>query len=303
MGAFELTAGPPSAPSFLAASAGDKQVSLSWVAPADNGSPITQYTVTPYIGVTAQPAVEVAAPATSTAVTGLTNRTTYSFFVTATNAIGTSPSSNQSAAVTPEPLASVTSLSISGGGPAYGHETAVTFTASVTPASPVPSGTVTIKSGTVVLCTITLPAARHCSLSAAKLGAGTHRVAAYYGGDSDFDPSVSGKDSLVIGKASSRAALTLSPTKVTYGDEQVEKFSVTVTPQFAGTTPTGKVAVMAGTLTLCVITLSDGKGSCWLSPAQSKVLAAGSHTIVGSYGGDSNFNGTKSKGEVLTVRG
>ena len=58
---------------------------------SDGGSPITGYTVTPYIGATAQTPVQVGASATTTTVTGLTNGTGYTFKVTATNAVGTSP--------------------------------------------------------------------------------------------------------------------------------------------------------------------------------------------------------------------
>ena len=69
---------------------------MSWTAPSSNGgSAITSYTVTPYIGSTAQTPVTVTGnpPATSTTVTGLTNGTAYTFTVSATNAIGTGPAS------------------------------------------------------------------------------------------------------------------------------------------------------------------------------------------------------------------
>ena len=53
-------------------------------------APITGYTITPYIGSTAQTSVPVlSGSATSAAVTGLTNGTAYTFTVTATNNIGT----------------------------------------------------------------------------------------------------------------------------------------------------------------------------------------------------------------------
>ena len=72
-------------------------------APANNGgSPITGYTITPYIGSTAQADDPAAASATSASVTGLTNNTTYTFTVKATNAIGTGPESTSSNAVTPQ---------------------------------------------------------------------------------------------------------------------------------------------------------------------------------------------------------
>ena len=51
--------------------------------------------MTPFIGSTAQTPVTVTGnpPATSTTVTGLTNGTSYTFTVSATNAIGTGPAS------------------------------------------------------------------------------------------------------------------------------------------------------------------------------------------------------------------
>src|SRR5207249_1376254 len=72
----------------------------------NGGSTITKYTVTPFIGSTAQTPVTVTGspPATSTTVSGLTNGTSYTFSVTATNANGTGPASSPSNAVTPSNL-------------------------------------------------------------------------------------------------------------------------------------------------------------------------------------------------------
>jgi hypothetical protein len=92
---------PPAAPSNVSAVAGNGSATVSWTAPNDGGSAITSYTVTPYVGGVAQPAASVNAPATSAQVTGLTNGTAYTFTVTATNAVGTSPASAPSNAVTP----------------------------------------------------------------------------------------------------------------------------------------------------------------------------------------------------------
>ena len=93
----------PGAPDGVAASAGNGRRPVSWTAPADGGSPITSYTVTPYVGGVAQPATTVTGspPATTTPITGLTNGTAYTFTVSATNAIGTGPASAASNAVTP----------------------------------------------------------------------------------------------------------------------------------------------------------------------------------------------------------
>jgi Domain of unknown function (DUF4082)/Fibronectin type III domain len=93
----------PSAPTGVSATGGSQSARVTWTASANDGdSPITGQTVTPYLGATAQTPVQVAASATSATVSGLTNGTGYTFKVTATNAIGTSPASAASNAVTPQ---------------------------------------------------------------------------------------------------------------------------------------------------------------------------------------------------------
>ena len=88
----------PNAPTGVSATAGDTTASVSWTAPGDGGSPITSYTVTPS---PADGTVTMTGP-TSATVTGLTDGTTYTFTVTATNLIGTSDPSAPSNQVTPQ---------------------------------------------------------------------------------------------------------------------------------------------------------------------------------------------------------
>jgi hypothetical protein len=93
----------PAAPTEVIATAGEGNATVTWAAPASGGSAITQYTITPYIGSTAQPASTVTGspPTTSATIAGLTDGTTYTFTVSATNAVGTGPPSSSSNAVTP----------------------------------------------------------------------------------------------------------------------------------------------------------------------------------------------------------
>ncbi len=97
----------PGAPTGVTATAANGSATVSWTAPSNSGgSAISGYTVTPYIGTTAQTPVTVNGnpPATSTTVTGLTNGTSYTFTVSATNSSGTGPASTPSNAVTPSAL-------------------------------------------------------------------------------------------------------------------------------------------------------------------------------------------------------
>jgi hypothetical protein len=99
-------AGPPTAPgapTAVNATAGNASATVSWAAPPSGNSPITSYTVTPYIGTVAQPPTTITGspPATGTAITGLTNATAYTFTVSATNAVGAGPASAASNSVTP----------------------------------------------------------------------------------------------------------------------------------------------------------------------------------------------------------
>ena len=66
---------PPSTPTGVSAASARSQALVSWGEPvSDGGSPITAYTVTPYIGNAAQTPIEVAASERSALVTGLAQR-------------------------------------------------------------------------------------------------------------------------------------------------------------------------------------------------------------------------------------
>ena len=98
-GFAQLPSLAPAPPTNVVAIAADGQATVTWDAPAsDGGSAITSYTVTSDPdGITA---VVDGSTLTST-VLGLTNGTSYTFTVTATNAVGTSEASASSNAVTP----------------------------------------------------------------------------------------------------------------------------------------------------------------------------------------------------------
>ena len=100
---------------------------------------------------------------------------------------------------------------------------------------PVPTGTVLVKKSTTTLCTITLSAAKgSCSLTASELPARTFSVYASYARTANFYGSLATK-SLTVMKASTKTTLKLSSAKVTLGQEQLERLTVTVSPEYPGT--------------------------------------------------------------------
>jgi alpha-tubulin suppressor-like RCC1 family protein len=87
---------------------GDHGATVTWLAPLASPAPIVAYVVTPFIGQVAQPETRFNSAATTETVTGLANGSTYTFHVTAINALGNdSASSNASNPVTPPGVTAV----------------------------------------------------------------------------------------------------------------------------------------------------------------------------------------------------
>ena len=95
-------------------------VAVAWTAPTGTGGKtITSYTVTPFIGATAQ--TTTTTTGTSVSVTGLTQGSTYTFKVKATNANGTGLDSTASSSIVVPTIATINFLVIAGGGGSGGQ--------------------------------------------------------------------------------------------------------------------------------------------------------------------------------------
>jgi hypothetical protein len=102
-GCSPLSATVPSAPSGVNATAASASAVVSWLAPANGGSLISGYSVASSPGGHSC----TTSGGTSCSVTGLTNGTSYTFTVQATNSVGTGPASAPSNAVVPTSGATV----------------------------------------------------------------------------------------------------------------------------------------------------------------------------------------------------
>ena len=156
---------PPGAPTAVVATPGNGQATVSWTAPTSTGSgPITGYTVRASQDTTKS--CTWTTGALSCAVTGLTNGTSYTFTVRATNGAGTGAASAVSNAVFPAGVPTapggVTAVQTSGGGTSpsvkidwtapsnNGGATITSFTATSNPAG----GTCTVFGAGATTCTI-----------------------------------------------------------------------------------------------------------------------------------------------------
>ncbi len=102
---FTVNAVVAGAPTSSVATAGDTQVSVSFVAPSNTGgTSITGYTVT----VSPADVAPVNGAASPIVVTGLTNGRAYTFTVTADNSAGTGPASSASNPATPKAAQTIT---------------------------------------------------------------------------------------------------------------------------------------------------------------------------------------------------
>lgn len=115
----------PSAPTIGTAAAGNAQATVRWTPGGNGGSPITSFQVQVRTGTTVVRTITgIAATATSTVVTGLTNGTAYNFRVLAVNARGSGPLSAASNTVTPATVPGAPRIGTATAGAAGGALTA-----------------------------------------------------------------------------------------------------------------------------------------------------------------------------------
>jgi hypothetical protein len=192
-----------------------------------------------------------------------------------------------------------TAMALSAASVVYGREQTERVSVSVDDVlGTVPTGTVTIKAGDTVACTVPLKGGKgSCTVPAAKFGPGAVHLAAFYGGGISFQTSQSFTHAFTVKKATTKTALGLNHPSATFGKEQAERVFVAVAPQFGGT-PTGTATIKAGTRTVCRIALKAGKGSCVLT---AREFSPGTYQLTASYPGKGGFTGSASTPKTLKV--
>ena len=153
-----------------------------------------------------------------------------------------------------------------------------------------PTGTAQFFDGAVLVGTATLDGTGKATIDltgSGSLAVGSHSLTAKYSGDSEFASVTSTAVTHAVTKASSSSVVTTTVTSSLnpsiYGD--VVTLSIHVSSS-VGIQPTGSVTIVDGTTTLGTPALDSSGNATFTNPA----FTAGSHTIVVTYSGDSNYN-------------
>jgi uncharacterized repeat protein (TIGR02543 family) len=277
------TAGKPGAPTTVTASDGAiKESIISWSAPAsDGGSPILEYTATANGGAKCETSL------TSCTITGLADGTTYTFTVTATNALGTSDASSSATAATasrPSAPSSVTASAdgvkesiiswavpaFDGGSAITGYTATASSGASCTTAST--SCTITgLADGTTYTFTVTATSALGTSDASASATAKT--ADGIGGGSSPSTPSVQSSGTQT---SEQNNVTTLSPVTVV-GVAKANIPTIEISPSSSGNNGTSISVKVDAASKKFVANLSIVEGKLVLTP---EVGFSGKKTIT-----------------------
>ena len=162
----------------------------------------------------------------------------------------------------------------------------VTLTATVNSSgSGTPTGSVTFNDGSNVLGTGTLSNGT-ASFTTSALSVSSHSITATYGGDTNFNGSTSPTLNQAVNQAPVTLALASTPNPASYA--QAVTISVSITPQFGGQA-SGTVLFEDNGAALGTVSLINNVASL-----STNTLSVGQHSLVASYSGDTNFQGSVS---------
>jgi hypothetical protein len=194
------------------------------------------------------------------------------------------------ATLTVDRLSSTTSVSVSPAAPVRGQD--VTFTADVGPSTA--TGTVQFAlDGNAVGGPVAVAGGEATSSAVPDIAAGPHSVTATYSGDADHLGSDDDTDFGVTRNASTTVVVDVDPDTIVVGDDVVVDVDVTPAPQ-GGTV---QLAV-DGTNHGAPVTVSPttGEGTATLTG-----LGVGPHSIVATFSGDDDLDGSTSTAFPVTV--
>ena len=174
----------------------------------------------------------------------------------------------------------------------------VVFTATITPAAPAPTGTVTFQDGgtNIAGCVNRSVAAGAATCTTAALAVGSHTVTAVYSGNATYATSTSAPVTQVVTMGSTTTVVVASVNPSVSGQSVTYTATVSAVAPAAGTR-TGTMAFEDGGVVIAgcgaKAVAAGGTATCAIA-----YTGPGTHTITAIYSGDGNFNDSTSA--VLT---
>lgn len=157
-----------------------------------------------------------------------------------------------------------------------------------------PSGTVQFLDGTTVLGTGTL-ASGVATYNLALTGSSKHSITATYEGDTNYSTATSSAVSVSGSLVSTTTSLTSSSYATSYGTSVTLTSAITPSSTVDSTSPTGTITFTDSVQGVVgTATLSSGSTTLDLS-----TLTAGTHSLVATYSGDTNYAASSSTTSVV----
>ncbi|MGD0444727.1 MAG: Ig-like domain repeat protein [Edaphobacter sp.] len=193
--------------------------------------------------------------------------------------------------------ASTTALSLSAASVNEGG--AFTFTATVSPHSPLPTGTITFLSDGKPAGSSALMVAGSASVSNVNLtiASGTHIITAVYSGDTNYQSSASAPVSFAVGTAGLPSTTTVTVTPSTAVQGTAVTVSTAISPAVPIPTGTAQL-ILDGNLYGSPVALTGANTNLSLL---TNTLQAGSHVVRVFYSGDSSHQASSSAEVSMTI--
>ena len=177
----------------------------------------------------------------------------------------------------------------------------VTFTATITPVAPAPTGTVTFQDGgiNIATCVARAVAVRVATCTTSTLAVASHSVTAVYSGDATHAGSTSAAAVQVVNRGTTSSVVTSSANPSASGQTVTYTMAVTATAPASGRR-TGTVDFQEAGVTIggcgAKAVAAAGTATCAIAYA-----GPGVHSVNGMYSGDTNFLTSTSAVRTQTV--